>query len=306
MWIDTTGEINDRLLRLGNYKSGIYLVKGDPYLLIGGGGQWMVPEMEQQIETHEIDMDRVAYLFIGHSHYDHCGAVPYLKKRYPHLKVLGSQEAARFYAMEKAVSNMRKFSRKAMDIMGLPMEYNGISLEFDGVDLDRVLEEGDRLDLGDGLSFEFYESPGHSRCSIIVYCPEQQWLFPSDSMPIPLGGGGQFMCTASEGFISYLNSLKKLSKKPIRLCAWEHHGAMTDENARDIVSRSIAYTLEYKLGLTEHLKQSGSVDDTALWAARDWLDNTGFDFLPLDVMHYITKGMVKNAVEEQVEESDWL
>ena len=37
-----------------------------------------------------------------------------------------------------------------------------------------------------------------------------------------------------------------------------------------------------------------------------WLDNTNFDFLPLDVMHYITKGMVKNAQEETITDSDWI
>ena len=306
MWIDTTGEIDDRLVRLGNYKSGVYLVKGDRWMLIGGGGQWMVPDMEQQVEALKIDMDRVAYLFIGHSHYDHCGAVPYLQKRYPHLKVLASREAAKFFAMEKAIANMHKFSTQAMETMGLPMEYNGIPLTFDGIRLHGVLEEGERLDLGDDLSLEFIETPGHSRCSMMAYCPGRQWLFPSDSMPIPLGADGRFMCTASESFVTYLNSLKKISDRPIRLCAWEHHGAMTDEDARSIVSRAIAYTLEYKRLLVENLEQSGNLDETALWAARDWLDNTNFDFLPLDVMHYITKGMVKNAQEETITDSDWI
>lgn len=306
MWIDATGEINDRLLRLGSYKSGIYLLKGDRYMLVGGGGQWMLPEMEQQIEALGIDMDRVEYLFIGHSHYDHCGAVPYLKKRYPHLKVLASREAAKFYAMEKAIQNMRKFSRQAMETMGRSMELNGISLEFDGIRLHRALEEGDRVELGGDLSIQVYETPGHSRCSMVAYCPERQWLFPSDSMPVPIDGGDRFMCTASESFVTFLNSLKKLSKLPVVLCAWEHHGAISGDNTLPVVANAIAQTLEYRRVLLEHLEQSGSQEDTALWASRDWLDNTGFDFLPLDVMNYISRGMVKNAVEEQVLDSDWI
>ncbi|WP_422699204.1 MBL fold metallo-hydrolase [Desulfosarcina cetonica] len=59
-------------------------------MLVGGGCQWIVRELMEQIQAWKIDMQRVKYLFIGHSHFDHCGAVPFLQKRYPHLEVLAS------------------------------------------------------------------------------------------------------------------------------------------------------------------------------------------------------------------------
>ncbi|MGA2227798.1 MAG: MBL fold metallo-hydrolase [Syntrophobacteraceae bacterium] len=44
-------------------------------------------------------MDRIQYLLSAHSHYDHCGAVPYLRRRYPHRQVLASREAEKIYGM---------------------------------------------------------------------------------------------------------------------------------------------------------------------------------------------------------------
>ena len=35
----SVGEIDDRLVRLGTLDSVIYLIKGNHYMLIGGGGQ---------------------------------------------------------------------------------------------------------------------------------------------------------------------------------------------------------------------------------------------------------------------------
>ncbi len=306
MWIQTPGAVNDRLMLFGTPKNILYLVKGDRYMLIGGGGQWIVPELERQFREYRIDMDRIEYLLIGHTHYDHCGAVPYLRRRYPHLQVLASREAAKLYGMEKALRNMRTFSHQVMQGMGLPLEFEGISLEFDKIHVDRALEEGDRVNLGSSLSFGVIEMPGHSRCSVALFEPQEKWLFPSDSMAVPVGKCDGFMSTASESFIVYLNSLKKLAALDIRLCAWEHFGVMTEEDASDIVGRVIRYTLEYKRQLVEHVGQTGDVEATARWAAREFLDTTGFEFLPFDVMLHIARIMVKNAIEEQVNGSDYL
>jgi glyoxylase-like metal-dependent hydrolase (beta-lactamase superfamily II) len=306
MWIQTPGVVNDRLMLFGTPKNILYLVKGNRYMLIGGGGQWIVPELERQFRENRIDMDRIQYLLIGHSHYDHCGAVPYLRRRYPHLQVLASREAEKIFSMEKAQRNMRTFSHQVMQEMGLPLEFEGVSLEFDKIHVDRTLEEGNRVDLGSDLSFGVIETPGHSRCSMTLYEPQEKWLFPSDSMAFPVEKSDGLMSTASESFIVYLNSLKKLAALETRLCAWEHFGVMTDGDARDIVRRVIRYTLEYKRRLVEHVGQTGDAEETSRWAARDFLDTTGFGFLPFDVMLHIMRVVVKNALDEQVNQSDYL
>jgi len=301
MFFDYPGEINERLVRLGTDQSVMYLVKGDHHMLIGGGGQWVVPVLEEQIEAYRIDMQRVRYLLIGHSHYDHCGAVPYLQKKYPHIEILASRGAAKLYAMEKAIHNMRKFSRQAMDAMGVPEKVNGIPLEFDTIHLSRALEEGDRVELDDDLHFEVFESPGHSRCSLMAYAPEQKWLFPSDSLPMPCNSGKRLMCTASESYNAYIDSLKKLESRPIDLCAWEHFGYMMGDEAQRIILTGIDTTLEYKRLLQEKVQKLDSVDKAAKWAAKEFLEVTGFKFLPQEVMVHISRTMVVNALEEEVE-----
>jgi 2-aminobenzoylacetyl-CoA thioesterase len=306
MWIKEPGEVNDRLIFLGTLKNSIYLVKGDRHMLVGGGAQWIVPELEKQIRDFQIDMDRVQYLLIGHSHYDHCGAVPYLQKRYPHIDILASEGVVKLFNMEKAMQNMRTFSCQVMENLDLPMTYEGISLEFDGVTVAKGLKDGDHIDLGNGVLFELYETPGHSRCSMTAYAPDQKWLFPSDSLCIPIDDDDEFAPTASESFITYLESLKKLENLDVRLSAWEHYGIMTDVHAKDIIRRGIRFTLDFRQRILSRLKETGDSEKVAHWATKDWLDRTGFDFLSYDIMLYISRGVIKNAVEEQIDEQKYL
>jgi len=64
---------------------------------------------------------------------------------------------------------------------------------------------------------------------------------------------------------------------------------------------------EYKRQLVEHVGQTGDVEETARWGARNFLDTTtGFEFLTFDVILHITRVMVKNALEEEVNQSDYL
>ena len=53
MFFDSVGEVNERLIRLGTDQSVMYLVKGDYHMFIGGGGQWVVPALEEQIEARK-------------------------------------------------------------------------------------------------------------------------------------------------------------------------------------------------------------------------------------------------------------
>ena len=52
--------------------------------------------------------------------------------------------------------------------------------------MDRVVTDGETLDLGNGVKVEFYEVPGHSKCCLATYVPSCKALFPTDTMPFPV------------------------------------------------------------------------------------------------------------------------
>ncbi len=298
MWIRNWGPVNERLDLLGTEKSCVYLLKGDRYALLGGGGQWIVPVLEQQLRSLSVDMERISHLVISHAHFDHCAAVPYLQKRYPHIEVVATPGAAQLLGHEKAVRNMRLFSREATARIGMPMEFEGRSLEFDGIALRRTWGDGDDLNLGAGVRLVTFETPGHSRCSMIAFEPDARWLFPGDSLPPPSQDGQSLLATASESFVAYIASLKKLEKLETELCGWEHHGVRTGEDARGIVRKAIEFTVEYKEWVVATLREAGDPELAARVVADRWLAQAGFPFLSDAIMLHIARGIVKNAREE--------
>jgi len=78
-------------------------------------------------------------------------------------------------------------------------------------------------------------------------------------------------------------------------------GAVTGVDAKDLLGRGIRSTLAFKRFIQEELEEKKDPDAVAHRMAQDWLDKSGFTFLPDDVMFYISRGMIKNALQEKVD-----
>lgn len=299
MWIRTCGPVEERLRFLGTPKSCVYLVEGARSALVGGAGPWAVPDLARQLDELGTDLDRIEAVILSHSHFDHCGAVPYLKGRMPWLKVVASAGTKTILENDKAVHNMRRFTLEALQGMGAPLAFRGSSLAFEPFPVDRVVSDGDALDLGEDVRLVFFQTPGHSRCSMTVYEPDRGWLFPGDSLPFPSADGSDLVSTASESFVVFSESLRRLEDLDVSLCAWEHHGVRTREDARRVIPDGLDFTARYRAAVLETLAGQGNDPErAAAEVCRQWLAAAQFPFLPERVMLHIARGIVAHAVDE--------
>ena len=81
MWIGEPGKVTDRIDFLGTREICLYLLKGKEAMIIGGGMSHIAPSLEKQFSRMDFDTENIKYLAVPHSHLDHCGAVPYLKRK---------------------------------------------------------------------------------------------------------------------------------------------------------------------------------------------------------------------------------
>jgi glyoxylase-like metal-dependent hydrolase (beta-lactamase superfamily II) len=82
MRIDQPGNVTDKIVLLGRRESCVYLLKGqNEFALLGGGMVTIVPDMLKQIAAFKIDEHKIRRLIIQHSHFDHCGVIPFFKNR---------------------------------------------------------------------------------------------------------------------------------------------------------------------------------------------------------------------------------
>ena len=96
--ITEPGKITERITFLGRFDSCVYVVDGgDESALIGGGLSCLVPDILGQLKAFDIEEEKIKKLLILHAHFDHCGIIPYFKKRWPWAKIIASARANRYF-----------------------------------------------------------------------------------------------------------------------------------------------------------------------------------------------------------------
>jgi glyoxylase-like metal-dependent hydrolase (beta-lactamase superfamily II) len=296
MLIQEAGFVADNVLLLGSRHICIYLIMGDAYALLGGGVSWEVARLEAQLNRFQVDRDRIRYLVVSHAHYDHCGAVPYLMQRHPHLKVVASDYGAHILNKDKAVQLMRDVNRQTLDALHKPHHHNGISLEFKPVPVAVTVGDGDRVDLGGGVTLEFYLTPGHSRCSLSTYVAELKALFPAEAVPYPESNQGKLIVTATHDYDDYIRSLEKLKALEIRLVGYEHGGALTGKAATSIISRGLGAARRQRQRIIERYNELQDIDRLVEETAENYHTLQLFRLIPFDVLRTIIHRMVRSAL----------
>ena len=188
MIFDKTGEVKDGFFVVGWSHNPIYLLKGKKPVLFDGGLA-LLGRVYREAITDLLKGDSPRVAFITHVHFDHCGAVPYLKKAFPGLEAATSQKAKDILKRPNAIRLIQQLSREAEDVL---TEFDKASLvkdPFEPFEVERVLEDGDRVELENGLTVVVLATPGHTWDFLSYYVPEKKILVASESAGSALSSG---------------------------------------------------------------------------------------------------------------------
>jgi glyoxylase-like metal-dependent hydrolase (beta-lactamase superfamily II) len=298
MYIDVPGKICDGLYMLGLRQSLMYLLHGPKSMIIGGAMSWIAPQLEEQFKEFSIDTDSIEYLVIPHSHFDHFGAVPYLKRRFPSMKVLGTEAAARILSKEKVITYSEMVNKLMIDYYKLQEEYERMNLKIDAVTIDQVVDNSTAIDLGNGLEARFIETPGHSPGDVTVYVPGLKAIFPSDAVPCPLGNINNLARPSPQfDFTLYKESINRLLPLDIEICCFDHYAAVTGADARQVLVKAIKLCGEYQDHIVEQYRLTGDLEQVAGQVARETLELESFEFLNQELMMPISRAEVRNVLK---------
>ncbi len=129
-----------------------YLIVGEKIALIDAVYGPFSEEMFQRLSAI-VDPQKIDYVISNHTEMDHSGAVPEVLKRVPHATLVCTQ---------KAVDPLKKHYDDGWKI--------------------QTVQTGDQIDLGGGITLQFFEAPMlHWPESMFTYYVEQQILFPNDA-----------------------------------------------------------------------------------------------------------------------------
>lgn len=300
MVFETPGKITDRIWLVGRRESCAYIVGGeDDYALLGGAMAYVAPDVLDQLTRFGIDETRIRRIVILHSHFDHCGMVPFLKRRWPWAVVTASARSKELLQKPKVVAHIAALNQALVASSGLPGDTGADDLRFDGIAVEAVVGDADTLPCSN-LSLEIMEVPGHSSCSIAVYVPEEKALFASDAGGVPFGD--KIFTAANSNFDLYQASLSKMAARDVAIHLAEHYGARSGEEGRRFLQDALAAAAETRQFLEAAFTATGDEARTAAIITDRIMAEAPVDFLPREVVtlvagqmvHYIAKTMAAN------------
>ena len=292
MRIRKPGKVREGIWCLGREESGVYLLEGDDSsMIVSGGMSYIVSDILQQFNEFGIDEKRIKKLLILHSHFDHVGIVPFIKRRHPKIEVYASQRGWEVLQMDKAILTINEFGRNVARRMGKGDVYSAYDLEWRKDVSGTTIREGDRIDLG-GLEVSILEIPGHSSCCIAAYVPELKALFPTDGGGIPFDK--TIVSSGNSNYTQYQQSLERLKDLEVDYYCADHYGYVTGAEAREFISRSIESAKKNRAWMEEVYRSTRDIDAAAQELTSSFYQENPDYFLSPEIFLDVYRQMVRH------------
>lgn len=235
---------------------------GEAYLLISKYGNMLFDSgfgccgdiLVENIKK-ELGDDKLDYIFLSHSHYDHAPGSAWCINAWPDVKVLGSYKSQYVFTRSGAKAVMRELDLAASKMYNISSKHD----YFDLLRIDVPLEDTEHYSLN-GLDVQVFLFPGHTNCSVGFYFPTYKLLLSSETLGVYAGGE-----TVSHAFlVEYkvgLESLEKARKIDIQHMLIPHYGMIHGEDCRKFLDLSYKCCILMWDLVTDGIKRNLSRDE---------------------------------------------
>jgi glyoxylase-like metal-dependent hydrolase (beta-lactamase superfamily II) len=210
-----------------------YLVEGEEIALIDTGLPNKTAVVRRAIEGRGFSIGDISYIFITHSHQDHCGNVaPFLRensKAKVYIHPAGSENLT-----DPSIENARHkeaYPDKMVDRFG----------EMEPVPASRIqyLNDGDEFDLGRGEKLRVIFAPGHRPDGIVILEEKNMGLFINDlaGAYLPDAGAQYPFSPPGSDHRQAIESLRKVMDLPMEHLYLGHFGICGE--AKRVIAQSI-------------------------------------------------------------------
>jgi glyoxylase-like metal-dependent hydrolase (beta-lactamase superfamily II) len=288
-------EVTSHLFQLGTPAFPTYLSLGEEGMIIEGGTGSTFLIMVDQIKRLGIDFERIKYIILTHTHPDHIGAVPHFQRAWPHIKLLASPTGTKILGRTELFKQFQLIDLGIAQLMKAKAEIGALPepIKDYAFKVNSVIKEGDRIDLGEGITWTIHDTPGHSPCHIALFEESEKTLVLGDGTGFYVPQKDVFWPNYFESLEKYCSSIRKLAQLPAKRAALSHNGVVEGDIRRHL-EKAMKATERYHQELIERLNQGEVSEKIAMEKAR-FVDSLT-DIQPFKVMYDLCEVMIKNSL----------
>ncbi|RLB09803.1 MAG: MBL fold hydrolase, partial [Deltaproteobacteria bacterium] len=160
--------------------------------------------------------------------------------------------------------------------------------------VDIIVKEGDRIELGDGVIWHVYETPGHSPCHLAYYEEKEGSLIIGDATGFYVPEKDVFWPNYFDSLDKYLASIRKLSELKAKIGALSHNWVVK-EDLEGYFKKAIEATLAYHEEIINRIKRGEDKESIAIEKA-NWV-NSLTDIQPYKVMLNLSRLLIRRSLE---------
>jgi len=294
-------EVTPHLFQLGTKSFPVYLSMGEEGMIIEGGTGPTYDIIVSQIDSLGIDPMKIKYIALTHTHGDHVGALPHFKKYFPHIKVLACSTADKILKNERFLKDFLPTDKMIGEILkekGDILELPPVIEEY-GFGADSVIAEGEKVDLGDGIVWKIYQTPGHSPCHISLLEEKERSLSIGDITGYFDPERDIFWPNYFYSLEKYTESIKKMFSVPADRLLLSHNGVIETDSKKHL-TKALKATEKYHNEMLDRTDRGESAEDICKDKA-DWIVSIGA-LASYDILLFLCNLMIKNSLKDRDKE----
>jgi glyoxylase-like metal-dependent hydrolase (beta-lactamase superfamily II) len=224
--------IDANMFNFARYHS-IFLVKGKKLALIDTGLANQFEVVRAGIKAHGFSLSDISYIFVTHSHPDHCGGAAPLLRESPKAKV---------YVHPAGAEHLIDPTTELVNQRGIiPPEMQARFGTAEPVPPSRLeyLKDGDVFDLGNGEKLRIIYAPGHQPDGVVIWEEKNKGLFINDLVGncFPDADAHYPLNPPGSDHRQGIKSLQKLMDLPVAYLFLGHYGI--SDKPQQVMTRSI-------------------------------------------------------------------
>lgn len=268
MWIKASDVLSENVFQLTTPLASNYLVVGDATALVDCGPAATADLLLDELKKYLGEETTLDFILLTHSHFDHIGGIPALRAVWPELEVFGAPQTAQHLSDEACKKEL--YEKNAACAAAIE---TGIELDeaqwCEALRIDRIIGDGDVLDIGEGVEIKLIACPGHTEDSVAYFVRPDDALLCGETIGSYRGRDMITNCFTHD-YQEYLESLDKLSALDVKILGFPHGGAITGELVAKYFLDARSEAESFHKEVLERIENGELVDEIHASLLPDW------------------------------------